>query len=58
MNAVGAESCRKTTRYPPVGQCRRVQRPPCLYRDKMEEVGGEVLVRFLARPFPIDGRQL
>ena len=42
VNTIGAESCRKITRHPSVGQCRRVQRPPCLYRDKMEEVGGEV----------------
>ena len=44
VNAVGAESCRKITHHLPIGQCRRVQRPPYLYRDKMEEVGGEVPV--------------
>ena len=44
VNAVGAKSCRKITRHPPVGQCRRVQRPPCLCRDEMEEVGREVPV--------------
>ena len=44
VNGVGAESCRKITRHPLVGQCRRVQRPLCLYQDEMEEVGGEVLV--------------
>ena len=44
VNVVGAESCRKITRHPLVGQCHRVQRPPCLYRDEMEEVGGEVPV--------------
>ena len=27
---------------PPVGQCCQVQRPPCLYQDEIEEVGGEV----------------
>ena len=48
VNVVGAESCRKITRHPLVGQCRRVQRPPCLCRDEMEEVGGEVLV--ISRP--------
>ena len=42
VNVVGAESCRKLTRHPPVGQCRRAQWPPCFYRDEMEEVGGEV----------------
>ena len=44
VNAVGVESCRKITRHPQVGPCRRVQRPPCLYREEMEEVGGEVPV--------------
>ena len=44
VNAVGAESCWKITRHLPVGQCRRVQRPPCLYQDEMEEVGGKVPV--------------
>ena len=44
VNVVGAESCLKITRHPPVGQCRRVQRPPCLYRDEMEEVGSDVPV--------------
>ena len=44
VNVVGAESCRKIIRHPPVGQCRRVQWPPCLYRDEMEGVGGEVPV--------------
>ena len=48
VNAMGAESCRKITRHPPVGQCRQVQRPPCLYQDEMDEVGGEVLV--ISRP--------
>ena len=41
VNAVGAESCQKIIRHPPVGQCRRVQRPLCLYRDEMDEVGGQ-----------------
>ena len=48
VNAVGAESCRKIIHHPSVGQCRRVQQPPCLYRDEMEEVGGEVPV--ISRP--------
>ena len=48
VNAVGAESCRKITRHPLVSQCRRQQRPPCLCRDEMEEVGGEVPV--ISRP--------
>ena len=42
VNTVGAESCQKIIRHPPVGQCRRVQRTSCLYRDEMEEVGEEV----------------
>ena len=42
VNVVGAESCRKITRHPPVGQYRRVQQPPCLYWDEMEEVGGVI----------------
>ena len=42
VNAVGAESCWKKTRHPPVGQCFRVQQPPCLCWDEMEEVGLEV----------------
>ena len=46
VNAVGAESCRKIIHHPPVGQCPRVQRPPCLYRDEMEEVAEEVLVTY------------
>ena len=48
VNAVGAGSYQKITRHPQVGPCRRVQRPPCLYRDEMEEVGGEVPV--ISRP--------
>ena len=48
VNGVGAESCRKITHHPPVGQCRRVQRPFFLCRDEMEEVGGEVPV--ISRP--------
>ena len=51
VNIVGAESCQKITRHSPVGQCRRVQRPPCLYRDEMEELGGEVpVISGLGRP--------
>ena len=46
VNVVGAESCRKIIRHPSVGQCRRVQRPPCIYRDEMEEVGREVPVTY------------
>ena len=42
----GAESYQKTIHHPPVGQCHRVQRPPYLYRDEMEEVGGEVPVTY------------
>ena len=48
VNAVGAESCRKIILHPSVGQCRRVQRPPCLCLDEMEEVGGKVPV--ISRP--------
>ena len=44
VNAMGAESYRKITHHPLVGQCLRVQWPPCLYRDEIEEVGGEVPV--------------
>ena len=53
VNVVGAESCRKIIRHPLVGQCRRVQRPPFLYRDEMEEVGGEVPVIYLPGKPPI-----
>ena len=48
VNAMGAESCHKINRYPLVGQCRRVQQPPYLCRDEMEEVGREVPV--ISRP--------
>ena len=48
VNVMGAESCQKITRHPSVGQCRRVQRPPRLYQDAMEEVGGQVPV--ISRP--------
>ena len=48
VNAVGVESCQKITHHLPVGQCRRVQRPPFLCRDEIEEVGGEVPV--ISRP--------
>ena len=54
VNVVGEESCRKIIHHQPVGQCHRVQRPSCLYRDEMEEVGGEVPVSYrLGRP-PIE----
>ena len=36
------------TRHPSVGQCHRVQRPPCLCRDEMEKVGEDVPV--ISRP--------
>ena len=48
VNVVGAENYRKITRHPSVGSCRWVQRPPCLYRDEIEEVRGEVSV--ISRP--------
>ena len=48
VNAMGAESCRKITSHLPISQCSQVQQPPCLFRDEMEEVGGEVPI--ISRP--------
>ena len=48
MNGVGAGNCQKIARHPPIGQLRLAQRPLCLCREGVEEVGREVPV--ISRP--------
>ena len=48
VNIVGVESCRKITRHPPVGQCRRVQRYNCSYLNReCHPSSGVILFSFM-----------